>query len=583
MENLIKIFIAYSRQDHDLLTELRQHTKILERAHKIKIWHDGEIEAGHEWESEIKKALYSADIVLLLISKDFLASDYCYEKEMVEVLDLHRTRKIIVLPIILKPCAWKDAPFAKFQVLPLGGIPIISPNWHSRDEPFLEIVEILKTKSAQIRLGLLLEDPEKAFEHFVTRGDDYFLDMDWQNARTNYRKAIQNWSNGYIPAREVLREKIEFCEDAIELPTLKKVDLRNLHIVAFQDEESRLWGFGNPQNQQILIYPQFDEVITWNFNGGPALKGMDNGLAIIKKNHKIGVIDIIGNIIVPLDYDDSQDIILRLVYLKKGDKWGAFDRFGTIAIPFEYENLNECDSCVISEKNGKKGLLTFSGRQIIPFEYDSFIGDINDEVVSDGLICAEKNGTFGIVSDKNEILIPFEYKSLNIFSEGLVGAQNFDELWGFINNRNEKVVDFKFDDVGDFSNGMAMVEISDYWGLIDQSGQTVLKCQFEDIGWTYSETFIPVKMNGLWGSVTKKGEVVIDFQYEEIGNESEGLIKAKKNGSWGFINQKGEVVIPFGYAWVFEFENGMAEVKEHNGKTYCINNLGEMVDAPEIG
>ncbi len=492
---------------------------------------------------------------------------------------MHKTGKIVVLPIILKPCAWKDAPFAKFQVLPTDGVPIVSSKWHSRDEPFLEIVEVLKTKTEQIRLGKLLEDPEKAFEYYVNRGDDYFLDMDWQSSRKYYRKALQNWSNGYMPNREDLREKIDFCNDALELPLLKKVDLRDIHIVAFQDEESQLWGFGNPKNHKILIPPQFEEVITWDGNGVRE-KGMDNGLACVRKGGKVGVIDIISNEVVPFEYDDAFDLIFNLAILKKGDKWGAFDRFGKKTIPFDYDGLSECGLFVFAEKNGKTGLLTLSGRQLIPFEYDSILAGDGDFFV-EGLAGAEKNGKWGFITEKNEVVIPFMYKSVRAFSEGLACAENFDGLWGFINVRNEDLIEFKFDDVWNFSNGMAKVKIAEHWGMIDKSGQKILKCQFEEIGWGFSESFIPVKMNGLWGAVSQGGIKVVDFQYDDMHREFEGLVPTKKNGSWGYLDLKGNVVVPFVYSWVYRFQNGKAEVKEHDGEIYYINKQGETVEPPE--
>lgn len=137
MSSPIKIFIAYSRKDSILMEKLRTHLRPLERAKMAKIWYDGIIEAGKNWENEIKTHLHNAEIILLLISADFIDSDYCYDEEMMDALKKHEQKKAKVIPIILRPCAWKFSPFAKLQVLPKDGKPVIE----HEDYAFTDIVE----------------------------------------------------------------------------------------------------------------------------------------------------------------------------------------------------------------------------------------------------------------------------------------------------------------------------------------------------------------------------------------------------------------------------------------------------------
>lgn len=137
MSSLTQIFIAYSRKDSELMEKLRTHLRPLERVRMAKIWYDGIIEAGRDWEKEIKTHLHTADIILLLISADFMDSDYCYDEEMMEALEKHKRNEARVIPIILRPCAWKFSPFAKLQVLPKDGKPVIE----QEDYAFTDIVE----------------------------------------------------------------------------------------------------------------------------------------------------------------------------------------------------------------------------------------------------------------------------------------------------------------------------------------------------------------------------------------------------------------------------------------------------------
>lgn len=81
-EQTIEIFFSYAHEDEALRDELGKHLKLLERQRIIKAWHDLNITAGEEWKNAINTNLESAGIILLLISADFLASDYCYDIEM---------------------------------------------------------------------------------------------------------------------------------------------------------------------------------------------------------------------------------------------------------------------------------------------------------------------------------------------------------------------------------------------------------------------------------------------------------------------------------------------------------------------
>jgi hypothetical protein len=102
-------------------------------------WNDGAITAGTEWRSQIVVHLSSAQIILLLISDDFMASDFCYSIEMKEANNRHDANQARVMPIILRPVDWSEAPFAKLQALPTGGKPVT--DWPNQDNAFVDIVQ----------------------------------------------------------------------------------------------------------------------------------------------------------------------------------------------------------------------------------------------------------------------------------------------------------------------------------------------------------------------------------------------------------------------------------------------------------
>jgi len=134
----VRIFIAYSHEDEDLREELDRHLANLNRQGKIKAWHRGAIEAGAEWDGAIKQQLETAQIILLLISAHFIASNDCYDL-LQQALQRHSAGTARVIPIILKPTDLKNSPFSHLSPLPTDGVPIT--RWSNRDEAFLNVVE----------------------------------------------------------------------------------------------------------------------------------------------------------------------------------------------------------------------------------------------------------------------------------------------------------------------------------------------------------------------------------------------------------------------------------------------------------
>lgn len=135
----LRLFYSYSHRDETLRNELENHLKLLQRQGVIESWHDRDIEAGDEWKLRISDALERADIVLLLVSSDFLASDYCYELEMKRALERHDTGQARVIPIILRDVNWTKAPFGKLQALPKDALPVT--RWPDKDSAWRDVSE----------------------------------------------------------------------------------------------------------------------------------------------------------------------------------------------------------------------------------------------------------------------------------------------------------------------------------------------------------------------------------------------------------------------------------------------------------
>ncbi len=136
----IEVFYSYADQDEPLRNELEKHLTILKRQGLITSWYNRKIMAGAEWAPEIDTHLNTAQIILLLISADFLASDYCYDVEVIHALKRHEAREACVIPVLLRPVYLENAPFAKLQALPTNRKPIASwPGRQGRDKAFLDV------------------------------------------------------------------------------------------------------------------------------------------------------------------------------------------------------------------------------------------------------------------------------------------------------------------------------------------------------------------------------------------------------------------------------------------------------------
>lgn len=137
-EKNVTIFISYAHVDEDLKKELDKHLKVLKRSSKVQTWNDRALIPGQEYESEIMKELAKANIILLLISVDFNASDFIWEKELAAAMKRHEEGTAHVVPIILRKCDWHNLPYAKLQALPRNAKPVT--DYENRDNAFTEIV-----------------------------------------------------------------------------------------------------------------------------------------------------------------------------------------------------------------------------------------------------------------------------------------------------------------------------------------------------------------------------------------------------------------------------------------------------------
>jgi internalin A len=138
----LRLFYSYSHKDEHLRNELETHLKLLQRQGVIETWHDRKLEAGDDWKLKIDENLDRADLILLLVSANFIASDYCYKKEMTLALERHQTKRTRVIPVIIRDVDWSNAPFANLQALPDNGKAVTK--WKDKDSAWRNVSEGIK-------------------------------------------------------------------------------------------------------------------------------------------------------------------------------------------------------------------------------------------------------------------------------------------------------------------------------------------------------------------------------------------------------------------------------------------------------
>jgi len=211
----ITLFLSYAHEDEHLLKELEKHLSSLKRQGLISHWHDRDIQAGQEWAHEIDRHLNAAQIIFLLVSPDFMDSDYCYSVEMERAMERHEAGDASVVPIILRPTYWVDAPFGKLQALPKSHKPITS--WESRDEAFFEIVTDIRGMLKELHPPSLPQPAQRTKEQFFHMGNVFFGRKDYEEALIAYEEVIRldpNDAGGYIGRGEALY-KLKRYEEAL--------------------------------------------------------------------------------------------------------------------------------------------------------------------------------------------------------------------------------------------------------------------------------------------------------------------------------------------------------------------------------
>jgi hypothetical protein len=144
-----RVLVSYARRDIEFFKELSAHLSILQRKGTIELWHEGRIRAGEKWDETIKTQTRQASIFILLVSPEFLSSDFVWGWELTDVLERQKRGEVVVIPVIVRPCLWRESPIGSLQVLPSDGRPVASSL--NPDRVWVELTRYIEKSAKQLR------------------------------------------------------------------------------------------------------------------------------------------------------------------------------------------------------------------------------------------------------------------------------------------------------------------------------------------------------------------------------------------------------------------------------------------------
>ncbi|NER78655.1 MAG: TIR domain-containing protein [Leptolyngbya sp. SIO1D8] len=266
--NPVSIFISYARKDEALMQDLKSHLSFLTRQQLIRSWDDGCITPGEEWEPQIKANLAKAQIILLLISVDFINSEYCYDVELTKAIARHQAGNACVIPIILRSCMWmevqiSDMRLGDLQALPKNAKPI--SQWGDRDEALTSIAQGIFSKIQQLRQAEAeaIERQREAAERqrkqteYYSSGQSHLQQGNYDQAITDFRQAAQY---GHPEARQMLVEaerKRQAIED--DLSSEKGIDYTRLRDLLKAGD----WKAADKETYEVMLRAVGKKIGEW--------------------------------------------------------------------------------------------------------------------------------------------------------------------------------------------------------------------------------------------------------------------------------------------------------------------------------
>lgn len=238
-----KLFVSYSRKDAPYLKEFEVHLAGLKRNELIELWTDQEIIPGNVWEEKLKLQLETADIIVFLLSPDFIASDYIHDVEITKAIERHESGEVIIIPVLIRTCDFSSTPLTKFQALPKNATPI--KKWADSDEAWMDVINGLKRTIASIANRFNKDDSDQTTNRASKKTINH-TDIKNQIANGKIEHAIKN-------LLAITKGKKNDQHNAVILQSSKYNRLKRDNLNGMLNPEERRISFSKIENALLAI------------------------------------------------------------------------------------------------------------------------------------------------------------------------------------------------------------------------------------------------------------------------------------------------------------------------------------------
>ena len=490
----INIFIAYTPEDRPFVTELETHLNVLERLGLVdKIWYDGLVEAGADWETTVLNALHNSDIILLLVSADFIASDFCYHQEMLQAVRLHEEGKVQTIPIIVRPCLWDKAPFAKLKVLPKNGLPVATQSWNHMDEPYAQIAEAIEQIILQIKKEALGGDEQKRISELnrsIEEAEHYFAAGKWQEAQVKYEQALlfSKEEPGTVTDVSILNRRIEQCkseiyfqlnfsrgEKAYREERYDDADLALSQALVFKPQDLEAQKLKAATDLALASAERKEkETAEQSTSGTRFLQVKVFGMEIFKLVIALCMAGV-ALAVIPQLLEQSSGPLASL----EGGKVVFRNADGELVLATDYTDGRDFSEelAAVRNKTGKWGYIDTANQALIAFNYEVAWPHSEKE----GLAYVRKDDKCGFIDREGKVKIPLVYLDAASFSEGLAMVRKSKKEYAFIDENGVEIIS-GLDGVitPQFRDGEAIVIRGGQQMTINKKGQCLEGCRKED-------------------------------------------------------------------------------------------------------
>ncbi|MCD6066609.1 MAG: repeat-containing protein [Bacteroidetes bacterium] len=258
----------------------------------------------------------------------------------------------------------------------------------------------------------------------------------------------------------------------------------------------------------------------------------------ITDNEKTGLMDSLGNLVVPFRYDEI-DAANGKILIRNRYKYGYMNNAFSLVIPCEYDNIVADTYGLIVHKNERTGMLDTSGQVLLPVEYDwiqVYPGKAHRIV--------KKGERMGYIDSCGKIILPVQYEWLDVMQNGLILFKQNGKA-GFISIEGKLVVDPVYEEARPFEMEVTCVKKEGKWGFIDKKGKVLTEFKYNTVpyGWRGNK-YIEVRQNGKSGVIDNTGKEIIPciydsfYQYDEKGD----ILVFKLDDTYVLVNAKGKRV-----------------------------------------